>query len=468
MGEVELTCENVVTYISSSLEILKKISDLLSFEQPGVEHIQRNLPYSAWDGKTRLLKGIGKKSTSANFPAGLTNVVYVWCIKNNITCRIKDARSVIPIIKSHKFIKPINLRSYQKDAVEMACKQSRGIIVMGTGGGKTLTSAYLVGKMGLNTLFITPDVGLRKQTFTVYQKFFGGLVSDTVHSLTPIVIANIQSLVNKKDSLFKRFNLLITDEFHHSAAKTYLKLNHLVENAYWRYGLTGTNIRTDGKDMLMHGILSSVLYTKTTSELIDDGWLVPPFITIIRYQVKGWSRLNYREAYSKITTDNDFNTIVAGIAYEKAIIQKKRTLILVRRKDHGALLENLMEDQATYLTGDDNFERREEVKKDFNSGRIRCLIATEIFGEGQDIPNIDCLINARFNESEIQTKQGIGRALRLAEGAKDYEDSVKRGKSMAEIYDFLIIGQRNLTDHSVSRIKQYKSEPKFKIKVVRV
>jgi len=236
-----------------------------------------------------------------------------------------------------------------------------------------------------------------------------------------------------------------------SAADTYLKLNKWCANAYYRYGFTGTFLRTDGADMSMHGVLSKVIFKKTASELIEAGYLVRPHITITRHQVPRMPGLDYKRAYDYIIRDGEFNKKIANIAREK-ISEKKQTLILVKRKEHGATLAEMIP-QATYLSGDDPTHTREMVKAQFNRKEIPCLIATAIFGEGIDIPNINVLINARCQKSEIQSVQGLGRALRKAPG-----------KDMAEVFDFLIIPQKHLQAHSVERILAYKKEPAFLIR----
>ncbi len=239
-----------------------------------------------------------------------------------------------------------------------------------------------------------------------------------------------------------------------SAAKSYLKVNKFCEEVFYRYGFTGTFVRPDGEDMKMHGVLSDVIFRKTTSELIEAGWLVRPYITILRYKVKGYSRMNYQTAYNAIIADSGFNLIVSKIA-EKKIKEKKQTLVLVRRKEHGELLGRMIE-HSIYLSGSDDLEYRKKVVKAFVEKKIPCIIATNIFGEGVDIPAIEALVNARLQKSCVQTKQGIGRALRTEEG-----------KDIAEIFDFIIIGQKHLTSHSVERINAYREEPAFKISVKR-
>jgi superfamily II DNA or RNA helicase len=220
--------------------------------------------------------------------------------------------------------------------------------------------------------------------------------------------------------------------------------------------------------MIMHGVLSTVLFEKSTSELIEEGYLVPADITIYRIQLKLFSRYNYKEAYDAIILNDDFAKLVTDIVRKKAQMEGKKTLVLVRRKEHGRLLESYLDDIATFVSGDDEVDYREAIKEDFNTGDLRCLIATSVFGEGQDIPNIEALVNVRLQKGEIETKQGTGRVLRLADGTNTYEESVKAGKSRADIVDFLLVGNKHLVSHSVERINQYKSERAFTIRVERL
>jgi superfamily II DNA or RNA helicase len=119
------------------------------------------------------------------------------------------------------------------------------------------------------------------------------------------------------------------------------------------------------------------------------------------------------------------------------------------------MLKLKLRDQAIYLSGDDEVEYRDKQKALFIAGKIKCLISTNILGEGQNIPNIDVLINARLQKSEIQTYQGIGRALRKSEG-----------KEVAVVHDFCIQGNRAIYDHSLERIMQYKCERAFQLSMV--
>lgn len=429
----------------------EKIREVLSYETPGAEHARRNIPQ--WDGRIKL---INKKGI---FPTGLLTTLLKHLTNEGISYNIFDERIKPKGSQSFKLTLPAHItpRDYQKLADDLAKDIARGVYVVGTGGGKTLIAAMIIAQKQVPILFVTPDTGLRQQAYDDFVLWFGeDQVGDSLESGKPIVVANIQALARAEPEEFERFHMLMIDEFHHSAAKTYKALNLVCLNAYYRYGFTGTFLRSDGADMEMHGVLSKIIFTKTTSELIKEGHLVRPYITFTRFETKPeWGRnCNYKLAYDHIISDSKFHELVAARA-QLRINERKQTLVLVRRKEHGRALAELLPD-AIFLSGDDPMDYREEVKKLFTQKKVPAIIATSIFGEGTDIPSIDALVNARCEKTEIQTRQGIGRVLRKFEG-----------KDKAEVDDFLIIGQKHLEAHSVERLMSYKSESEFVIQVRR-
>ena len=443
---VEILIHNAYSQVIVTDTVVRKmISDTLSYEVEGAFFARRRIPM--WDGRVRFLKKDGR------YPTGLTKLIVKMCKAEKIPYKFKDLRTKPAESVDFKPTFDKDPRYYQLDAREVSNKRPRGVYLMGTGAGKTLTSALIVEARKVPTLYVTPDTGLREQAYADYAKWFGDKnVSMSINSDAPIVIENIQSLARKDPKLFTRFKMLMVDEFHHSAADTYVDVNDYCTEAYYRYGFTGTFVRTDGTDMRMHGVLADIIFTKSTSELIEEGFLVRPYITMYRLDL-GKMQMSYQEAYKFMKTYEPMNKIVAEVADQKSNGEKKQTLVLVRHKDHGAELEKRIPN-AVFVSGTDSMEDREMIKSRFVNKKLRCMIATSIFGEGQDIPSIDALINARCEKTEIQTAQGIGRALRLCPG-----------KDKAEVTDFFFMGQKHLQSHSKERLASYRKESAFVVQV---
>jgi len=123
--------------IESDDEILmKRISNLLSYKQLGVEYTQAYK--NGWDGVTRLLN---KKN---EFQIGLLVKVKEFLEKNSIDYTIEDKRKV-PTIEPELIVNDIgyNLRDYQQKIVD-TCKQTNiGIVRAATGSGKCISKNSL-------------------------------------------------------------------------------------------------------------------------------------------------------------------------------------------------------------------------------------------------------------------------------------------------------------------------------------
>jgi len=69
------------------------------------------------------------------------------------------------------------------------------------------------------------------------------------------------------------------------------------------------------------------------------------------------------------------------------------------------------------ITSDTDMITRKKIMKWFiNDSAVRILSNVNIFKEGVDVPNIDCVIFAEFRRSQIETIQKIGRGLRKFDG----------------------------------------------------
>jgi len=85
------------------------------------------------------------------------------------------------------------------------------------------------------------------------------------------------------------------------------------------------------------------------------------------------------------------------------------------------------------------------------AGELDVLIASRIFDQGIDIPDLDALVLAGSGKSSARALQRIGRVIRKGKDKKD-----------AIVVDFLD-NCRYLRDHSMIRKKIYETEPGFKI-----
>jgi superfamily II DNA or RNA helicase len=104
-----------------------------------------------------------------------------------------------------------------------------------------------------------------------------------------------------------------------------------------------------------------------------------------------------------------------------------------------------------FLDGAKSSKKRLAAIDSMKNGEFDIMIASKIFDQGIDIPELDALILAGSGKSSGRALQRIGRVIRKHEG--------KEKAIVVEFFD----NCKYLRSHSEARIKVYKSEPGFNI-----
>ncbi len=452
--KIDLFINNSFSYFSvDSFEtypkfqnIFNELTKILSYEIPGASFSK--LPSFL---KTKYLFAKGKTNGHYYFPTGLLHQVINYLNTNNINFKTTDQR-IKPITKN-----PLNiiskeipkLREYQNKIVLKALKDFRGVIESATGTGKTRILIEIIHRLNLKTLVIVPSLSILEQTKNQLLKTFGknkvGGIENTASKNKQVIIANYQSLEKLEDKFWNSIDLLIIDEFHHSSANTFQKLNKKFNHIFYRIGLTGTNFRNDGTDLALQGVLSHVIYKYDAVTAINEGFLCKPKFYTINYAHNGFTTKNswLSEYKCGIVENVDYNKNIAFIA-NKLITLQKPTLIFVDEIAHGKLLENLIP-KARFVNGTQKPEINNQLISDFNNERLNCLIGTSIIGEGVDTVRASHAIMAGVGKAKSEIIQKIGRVLRP-----------HSNKNHAVIVDFIHNYRHFLYKHSLDRIEIYK------------
>jgi len=432
-----------------------------------------------WDGKKHLL------TRKLEFPTGLLQTVFDYLDKLKVKYEIIDNRPEIKLgkpIKTKKY-KP---REYQQEAVDTFFKKGRGIIRIGTGGGKSFVSAMIAAKYNIPTMIYVIGKDLLYQFHRELSECLPvkiGIIGDGQCDVRKINICSVWTAItsfniNSKEisigdedwapeilpptnvqkikikKAIENTNLAIYDEAQYLATETIQSIFKASKNCRYIAGLTGTDWRDDGADLLLESICGQRIYNMPSSELIKRGYLVKPKITML--EVPPYPEnlpRHYGSVYSKyISNNDDRNNLIISAAF-KLIEKGRKVLILVRHLSHGKLLMKKLKDLSTYfINGLVEGQEREEIKQEFIDGHIECIVASSVFDQGVDLPPLDALILACAGRSSVRTLQRIGRVIRSYPGKKD-----------AIVVDF-IDNARYLDKHSATRVSIYETEPEFHIK----
>jgi len=249
--------------------------------------------------------------------------------------------------------------------------------------------------------------------------------------------------------------LFIFDECQYAASETLQFLHRASTSAKHRFLLSGTPWRDTGDDILIEAVSGPKFCDVNATKLIKMDYLVPPDIHFINVPVMRNVGKNYHEVYKNYIVENDDRNQLILKAARKLVNAGKKVLILVVRVQHGKALQEMIEKEfsVNFLDGAKSTKIRLGAIQDMKDGKTQVLIASKIFDQGIDIPELDALILAGSGKSSGRALQRIGRVIRKAPN--------KTKAIVVEFFD----NCKYLRDHSEARIKVYKSEPGFNIKM---
>jgi superfamily II DNA or RNA helicase len=288
-------------------------------------------------------------------------------------------------------------------AVNAALKRGQGIIQMPTGTGKSFVARMIIEAFNLKTLIIVPNLGLKEQMI------------ETMKGLKNVKVENIDNPALKT---LTDFDLLIGDEWHHSASKTYRKLNKTAwTKIYYRIFFSATPFRNDSEEaLLLESIAGQVIYKLSYKDAVAKGYIVPVDSYFFNVPKQHIELDTYPEVYSKFVVHNEARNIIIGALLAR--LSDIPTLCIVREIAHGKILSKMT--GIPFVYGEDKTTK--VYIEQFKRGEIKSLIGTAgVLGEGQDTKPAEYVINAGLIRAKSQFMQIIGRGSRVYSG----KDSVK-------------------------------------------
>ncbi len=344
--------------------------------------------------------------------------------------------------------KPFDLRPYQEEAVDVAMSNWRGIINLATGLGKTLVAIHLLRKLRKKSLIVVPSESIAKQFYEQLSDAFGekriGYYGGGKKKIKDITVGIAASVVKNVDA-FKEADIgvIIFDEVHHIAANTFYEIAVGLGDTGRIYGLTATDYRSDGKDLLINAGCGQVIIKRDIKWGIENGYLAKPKFIIQEIDTQGPDYPNDKlKNYKAHILNDDTMKNQIQVDVKKYMDEGKFVLCLVAEVAHG---EELSKKLGIPFAQGKNKQSQKYVE-DLNSGKITGLIGTGgKIGEGTDTKRVDVLILANFVASKGPVIQAVGRGLRI------YGD-----KDECIIKDYIPKGSSMLSRHAKGRVNFYK------------
>lgn len=383
-----------------------------------------------------------------------------------------NAQTITPALGKN----PRQLYEHQEEAIrKLDAMDKRGsfrtLLVLPTGGGKTLTAAYWLLRNAVDQnkkiLWLAHRHLLLEQAAEAFARnaytdtmvnrtvfnyrIISGMHDKPVHiqKTDRILIASKDSMIRSLDKLKNWLNgeeiYLVIDEAHHAVAKSYKKIIQYVADhtkSMKLLGLTATPFRTseDEQGALKQVFTDDIVYKTDLDALIKKGILATPTFIDCNTNIQFTEHLGVQALKSIENLDtlpeNIANDIADNKERNRIIVEEYlhnyekygQTIVFALNKVHAIALNKLfnekgkaygirsefiiseVQDMITGITisNADN-ERKIEA---YRNGEIQVLINVNILTEGTDLPKTHTVFLTRPTVSTTLMTQMVGRALR--------------------------------------------------------
>lgn len=327
------------------------------------------------------------------------------------------------------------LRDYQKEAITAIDKMSinkPSLIVVPTGGGKTVIMADVAARNKSRTLIILPSTELREQTIDKLKSTdpaldIGSVQGSLDEVSNKIVCSTRQSLTHGKSTRIERmlkyggFGLIIFDEAHQACSQIIKVLSKMDISESKVLGFTATPFSKD-----ITNVFKEILYNKDILYMIDNSYLVEPKVLQIstKTNLAGVKTIagEFNQRELELTINNEYRNDLIVKAYVQFASDRKHTLVFASGIEHCEDLTKEFRKQGIKCKNIDSTlskENRENILEEYKTGKINVLCNVGVLTTGFDDPQTNCIIYARPTNSKILFTQILGRGLRIFEGKTD-------------------------------------------------
>lgn len=413
----------------------------------------------------------------------------------------------------------LELRNAQSHAVKAFRNMEQhvcwdGMIVMPTGSGKSITGLYIASEYKQKTLIVVNKddliAGWRDDAKLCFgEDFECGLIKAKKFEIGEfLTLATIQTLSklpsDKLEEVKRTFGMVIVDEQHRAAAKSYEFISNIP--AHYRVGFTATDIRNDGLRDVLDYYFRDVVYrcddnavkediiTSEGIEVItrpldivyrvpksyrwvDDNslvtaieWLNPR--KIITNKDKEWKEaiaellrdgeiakipLNLHKVNAFVNADEKFlDTVISDIiseyrlnrscvvfCKEKVLVEKLNDLLIERGLDNSDIL---------MYYGNSKITKQDLKEKAETKESLITLTTLAMATEGTNVKAWESIFLVSSIANEKDLIQAIGRVRRT-----------KEGKDLVKIFDYSHPSVDGLKRHSEVRMAYY-AKKGFRVK----
>ena len=357
-------------------------------------------------------------------------------------------QATLPLPSGRPNLQP---RPYQEDALEalhahVCNKETNPCVVIPTGGGKSVLMAWAIQRWKddyppLRVAILAHRKELVAQNSNELAEVWPGADigiyaaglkrRDTENS---ILYASIDS-VYKRGGEFTSFDIIIVDEAHRippsgeGKYRTFIDMQRLQNPGVLIIGFTATPFRMTGPLCHKDHILQEVCYEAHIHSLIRDGFLC-----------KLWSRRGeHQPDLSEVRRNNGGDYIVNSLSkavdrdeiVSQAVHDSVQNIRLYDRRhmiffcvdvEHCRKVSKELQlygINAPYITASTPRKKRDAVARAFKEGRLHAICNVNVYTEGFNAKQVDCIVLLRPTLSKGLYVQMVGRGLRVHPDKED-------------------------------------------------
>lgn len=435
------------------------------FKVPGA-HFSKLYKEKKWDGTVSLIK-------RNNLPIGLIPYLVKEAAKRDYGVdiyaggqQIRPAELARDIFDPPEFDRSvveqmlvslpetIVPRYYQVDSFAKFLESSRGLIVLPTGAGKSLSIymlAYMLRSVTNTGLIIVPRTDLVDQiaeSIRIFSSLTVDVLSTTQYGKGVIgMLGPSQNIIVTTWQSWTRWmksgdavppDFVIIDEAH-TVAKKQMPWDFMKAFAATRYrfGLTATANERPYDWLTLQGLLGPVLYQENAEALIDQSFLATPFIHTIGIDHGDFvptSAITTSTGKRSKTQTKDLVRRQERMKFVRNLVDsvlpdKKAILILTESVEDELvplsqmLSETLPGVNVHTLTGSSPRDERKRVIAAIDDPDERSVLCVTygLFQMGINIPSLGYILFNSPSRSHVRVLQSIGRGLRPKETCHVYD-----------------------------------------------
>lgn len=313
----------------------------------------------------------------------------------------------------------IPLRDYQQELINgvyqsMTNGNKRIMVQSPAGSGKSVTMSEIARRATAKenrVLFVVH----RRELVSQIKGTFAANEVDFNHCH----VGMVQTVNNRvKRNKIREPSVILVDEAHHALAKTYLNIFESFPEAYV-LGFTATPWRMSRAGFT--DVFQDLIIGRPVQWLIDNNRLAPFKYYSVNLTDMQKLKRNSTGDFSNASIDEAMKKTIFGDVVEnyKKFADGKKTIIYTHSvKSSKEVADAFCSEgyKAMQVDGKTHKDIRAEAMKKFRKGEVKILVNAELYGEGVDVPDCECVIQLRPTESLTLFIQQTMRAMRYMPG----------------------------------------------------